>query len=120
MITIVNLKDISGRGISKVDRTTALGNPFKGDRRETIPKYRIYLWDKIKAGDTKITAELTRLKNIALKGNLILGCWCTPKACHADVIKSALEWSISKTSKHCNPAEADCDCDTDCQACTKA
>jgi hypothetical protein len=28
--------------------------------------------------------------------NLILVCWCKPKACHGDVIQKAIEWMIEQ------------------------
>jgi hypothetical protein len=107
MITIVNLRDIRGNGIERVDRSSVLGNPYRigsdGSRADVIKMYKRELWRIIRKSasdrselEIRFIAELHRLKDIAMKGNLILGCWCTPKACHADVIKSAIEWAIEK------------------------
>ena len=100
MITIVNLKGITGRGVERVDRSSVLGNPFKmsneKDRTLVISKYKSWLWKQIQNREPNVIKELGRLKQIALKGNLNIGCWCTPKSCHAEIIKAAIEWAISK------------------------
>ena len=37
--------------------------------------------------------ELRRLRDLALRPEgVVLLCWCAPKACHGDVIASALAW----------------------------
>ena len=41
--------------------------------------------------------ELARLAGIAARGDLILCCFCTPAACHADVIRWQIE-TINRTS----------------------
>jgi uncharacterized protein DUF4326 len=62
-----------------VDRTTPWGNPFRigldGDRAEVIAKYEAWLRAQ--------PALLARLPELAGK---VLGCWCAPRACHADVL----------------------------------
>ena len=40
--------------------------------------------------------EILRLKRIAENGDLYLGCYCKPKECHCDVIKSCIEWFIER------------------------
>ena len=108
-IQIVNIREvhwdkglnrINEIGIEYVGRPSVLGNKFRilkdVPRARVIQKYKRWLWDKIKSRDKKVIDELTRLKAIAVSGELVLGCWCTPKACHADIIKAAIEWSINK------------------------
>ena len=110
MITIVNLRNVqfnkgidrlSEIGIEYVGRPSVLGNDARigkdGDRAKVISDYRIWLYEQIRNRDPEVIAELKRLKAIATKGSLVLGCWCAPKPCHADVIKSCIEWAISKT-----------------------
>jgi hypothetical protein len=106
MITIVNLRNVqfnkgidrlSEIGIEYVGRPNVIGNPFKGDRAKAIRDFRVWLYEQIRNRDPEVIAELKRLKAIATKGSLVLGCWCAPKPCHADVIKSCIEWAISKT-----------------------
>jgi hypothetical protein len=56
------------------------GNPFEigidGTREEVIEKYRNYLLNN---------KELFNSCKKELKGK-ILGCWCSPKCCHGDVL----------------------------------
>lgn len=35
-------------------------------------------------------AELERLTELAREGDLVLLCWCAPKACHGDVIREII------------------------------
>lgn len=75
-----------------IGRGSKWGNPFSigkdGTREEVIEKYRLYLWDQIKTGE--VTKEDLR----KLSGNT-LGCFCKPKACHGDILISAIEWSLN-------------------------
>lgn len=72
-----------------IGRGSMWGNPFKigadGTREEVIQKFRLYLWEQIKAG--KISKEqLVELEDKRL------GCFCKPQACHGDVIVKAVKW----------------------------
>lgn len=62
-----------------VGRPSIWGNPFEigkdGTRAEVIEKYRAYL-----LGDAKLMSLLPTLRGKTL------GCWCSPQACHGDVI----------------------------------
>jgi hypothetical protein len=62
-----------------IDRRTQWGNPFEigkdGTREEVIQKYEE--WIKTKP---ELLAQLPLLKD------KILGCWCSPQACHGDVL----------------------------------
>jgi hypothetical protein len=55
------------------------GNPYiigrDGTREEVIKKYRNYI-----LGNTDLMNSLDELKG------KVLGCWCSPKACHGDVL----------------------------------
>lgn len=73
-----------------IGRESLWGNPFKigedGTREEVIEKFRLYLWEQIKAG--KISKEqLVELEDKRL------GCFCAPQACHGDVIVKAIKWA---------------------------
>lgn len=63
-----------------VGRPSSFGNPFvieiDGTREEVIQKYREWLMSQ---------PELIEKVKLELKGK-ILGCWCAPLACHADVL----------------------------------
>ena len=74
-----------------------LANPYRlkdeSQRDTVIANYRKWLWAKIVARDPKVMAELRRLRDLALHPEgVVLLCWCAPKACHGDVIASALAW----------------------------
>ncbi|CAM3562516.1 DUF4326 domain-containing protein [Parendozoicomonas haliclonae] len=75
-----------------IGRGSKWGNPFvigrDGTREEVIAKYRVWLWQEIKA--ERITwHDLTSLEGKRL------GCFCKPLPCHGDVIKSAMCWAFS-------------------------
>lgn len=81
-----------------------LANPYRinrddSNRREVIELYRKWLWVHIcdgRAGNpNSVWQELLRLVKIYREsGSLYLSCWCSPKLCHGQVIKVALEWMI--------------------------
>ena len=75
---------------------SVLRNRFKnGNRVENIQAFRKWLFENYQLGEVK--AELDRLVAILRSGeNVILGCWCKPKSCHTDVIKSCLEYLLKK------------------------
>ena len=92
-----------------IGRPNPLGNPYtqkhgtKADfivesREAAVQAYEEYILAEIKQGNAAVIKEFKRLKNLALKGDLKIGCWCHPKACHGDVVKKILERSI-KVSK---------------------
>ena len=112
-IAIINLSTYRGdlSAVTRADRRTCFGNPFimknKDDdteRDKVILAYREYLWanhnlnnDQVVTGKIPskvLISELTKLLAIAKEKPLILGCWCAPKKCHCDVIKSYLEWRL--------------------------
>jgi len=62
-----------------IGRGSKWGNPFKigrdGTRKEVIEKYRIYL-----LYNDELLADLHELKG------KVLGCYCSPKPCHGDIL----------------------------------
>ena len=62
-----------------VGRPTIWGNPFvigrDGNRAQVIEKYREWL-----PGQPDLMKRLPTLRG------KVLGCWCAPKPCHADVL----------------------------------
>ena len=62
-----------------IGRPSAFGNPFvmgrDGTRDEVIAKYRAYLLSR-----PDLLARLPELRG------KVLGCWCSPKACHGDIL----------------------------------
>ena len=63
-----------------IGRPSVWGNPFvigrDGDRAEVIAKYRAWLLAR---------PHLVERAKRELKGK-VLGCWCSPQACHGDVL----------------------------------
>ena len=79
--------------------TSPLANPYtdkqnarKGrirvaNRDEAVDMYRKWLWERICADDQQVLAELRRVWPTTA-----LVCWCAPKRCHCEVIRSAARW----------------------------
>lgn len=67
-----------------IGRPSKWGNPFTigkdGTREEVIDKYRKWIQFQ-----PKLIAALPELKG------KVLGCWCSPKACHGDVLSELAE-----------------------------
>jgi hypothetical protein len=67
-----------------IDRSTKWGNPFvvgrDGNRDQVIQKYATWLMDQ---------PELLQCLH-ELKGR-VLGCWCSPKACHGNILVKLVE-----------------------------
>lgn len=94
---------------------SALANPFHigkdGDREMVVEKYRRWLWSQVIAGvrgEYQIKAglhgesnaaysELTMLAKRVMRGEVLeLACYCSPLACHGDVIIRAINWLIEE------------------------
>ena len=67
-----------------IGRPSKWGNPFAigrdGNRDEVIRKYREYIMN-----NKELLGMLDELKDKTL------GCWCSPKSCHGDVLVELLE-----------------------------
>lgn len=79
-----------------VGRPSPLGNPYRvkrkageQERAAAIESYRRWLWGKIQARDRRVLTALQQLTEES-----ILGCWCFPKSCHADVVMRAWAWMM--------------------------
>lgn len=80
-----------------------LGNPYshldKGTlaefkcetREEAIEGYATWFCQKILAKDDRIISLLRDIKRKSLDGDVNLVCWCSPKDCHARIIKYWIE-----------------------------
>jgi len=87
-IRIENRHTYNGKGVY-VGRPSVLGNTFRigrdGDRKTVIKKNLRWLRKKyIERG--AVYRELHRLAEMARREDLILICWCAPRACHAYLI----------------------------------
>lgn len=66
-----------------IGRPSKWGNPFSigkdGSREEVIQKYRNWI-----VNQEHLMNDLSELKG------KVLGCWCSPAACHGDVLVSLI------------------------------
>ena len=60
-------------------------------RAQAIAAYKVWLTERIAAGDEAIMEELKRIKDLSRVGDVRLNCWCRPRPCHGQVIKEILE-----------------------------
>ena len=78
-----------------IGRGSPLGNPFRmnneNERDLVCDKYEAWFEQKVAERDPRVMNELRRLYAIAKQGDLILGCYCSPKRCHGETIKAFLE-----------------------------
>ncbi|SRR5216684_590748 len=84
IVNILHTKDYHvyiGRVGFGMDGT--FGNPFKlwkdGDRDQILQKFRTYFFKRLN-NDPQYLAQVQTLKG------KILGCFCSPRPCHGDVI----------------------------------
>ena len=96
MIEIMNLRTTrpSQPWDVKVDRSSVLGNPFKGDRDVDCDKYAVHFATMLTDPTSKAVAfraELARLAQLYKQyGKLRLFCWCAPLRCHSETIRTWL------------------------------
>ena len=79
-----------------VGRPSVLGNPFpmrgEEDRDHVVAQYRQWL-DAQRRANSAAWREVKRLAALSAEGKaLALQCYCAPRKCHADVVKSAIEY----------------------------
>ena len=105
MITLMNLRNskITEPYDVKIDRTSPLGNPYpenikNGQTRDVVcDYYQDWFNRQIQIQDSRVMDELRRLLLIQeYYGQLRIFCWCTPKRCHGETIKTFLEQHITK------------------------
>ena len=105
MIRVINVKNEYSGVVVYIGRKSGkykgsvLGNRFKigldGDRDEVVKKYKRWVWEEYKKGGV-VKDEIDRLVDWVKGGrDLKLGCWCKPKKCHGDVVKSLIEYLVS-------------------------
>ncbi|MCM1035515.1 MAG: DUF4326 domain-containing protein [Paludibacter sp.] len=75
---------------------SVLANPFKvsseAERDESCNRYKDYFEEKVRTKtDTAFMNELRRVYLLALRQDIVLACWCYPKRCHTQTIKTFLE-----------------------------
>lgn len=77
-------------------RPSVLGNPFPkgkhGTREEVVTKYEVWLREKILTTDKQVCGMLNKIWLHAKSGkDVYLECCCSPKLCHADIIKKIIQ-----------------------------
>ena len=79
-----------GRANARFGAASKFANPFwmkdESQREVVIENFRQHLYQQIKEG------KITKKDLLALEGKR-LGCYCSPKACHGDVIIRAIQWA---------------------------
>lgn len=78
------------------------------ERDLVCDQYDRWLRAQILAGNPRVLAELKRLATLAERPQgVILGCYCAPKRCHGQTVKTAilslLEKRVGKTKTKTNP-----------------
>lgn len=98
-IRVVNkYKYFKNDGIN-IMRGTLLGNPFslkEFTRQESIKKYKIWLKEQYQKRGSVFNKLMNLVALVEAGNKLILICCCKPKACHGDIIKTAIEKIIEK------------------------
>lgn len=106
-VTVLNIRSVGweavrhNESIIYIGRGSIYGNPFfigrDGTRSEVIDKYG----DRVAKAfndQSALSHAIYDLENRVANGeDLELVCFCAPKACHGDVIKSAIEHIASQT-----------------------
>lgn len=99
MVQIMNLRtaQIEYPWDVRVDRKSALGNPFymhsEAERDKVCEQYAAYFKQRTERNNPgdPFMQELKRIRLLYKQyGKLRLFCWCAPKRCHAETIKDYL------------------------------
>ena len=84
------------KGAVYVGQGSILGNPFAfedmtdEERKEVCDQYEDYFYDQLD-NNSKFKSTLDNLIRRAKTEKIILGCYCTPKLCHAITIKKYID-----------------------------
>lgn len=80
-----------------------LGNPeplprgaSDAQREANLARYRKWLLGQIASNSPAVILELVKIAAAARTEVVSLGCWCSPKRCHGDVIVEVLEMLESR------------------------
>lgn len=109
-ITVRNRKTYKDQGEWICRGKSVLGNPFHlvdvnddVERDKIIKEYKVWLWTHIQNNNPIIMKELERLHKLARDTDeLNLICFCAPKPCHGDVVKTCIEWIERENNAHRN------------------
>lgn len=91
-----------GEVVINICRPSVLGNPYKVQSplmlalMDCIAQFRAHLESDLLTGGP-MSNEIDRIVKLLLDGqDVILMCWCAPKACHGDVIIEAVNRLVVK------------------------
>lgn len=83
VVTVVNIRHDWAN--VPVFRPTEYGNPFRGNRDDAVNKFaELWYSESYRCLREKALQEI--------RDGVVLGCYCTPKRCHADIIAGYLNW----------------------------
>ena len=89
----------NGPGVVYIGRPSVLGNPFvmtsEAQRTEVIAKYKVY-FEKKMLGDMQFVKAVEWIVERARTHDVVLGCFCAPRACHGDVIKEYVDRKLAE------------------------
>lgn len=116
MIKVIHKKDTDKyENVIYIGRGSVLGNPYTSiknretlaeytvdSRAESIECYRNYLNDCIEKREEGVCNTLNQIYNLAVKGEVCLSCYCSPRSCHGDIIKQVIESKIKEKSLYDN------------------
>ena len=111
-IKIVNIHDFTGDYVY-VGRGSPLGNPFfhkaskfevvkVASRSEAIEEYRIWLVNRLLFDTPQSRAINDCVIKLSSEKKIVLGCFCFPKQCHAEVIAEILKERVEKMNSGWN------------------
>lgn len=89
----------------RIDRSTALGNPFvmynqsDKERDRVCDSYELYLQAHANNPGSMRDLLLHIFKEVKAGNHVNLQCHCAPKRCHGDNIKALILGAIKKTEK---------------------
>lgn len=101
-IRVVNLRNYVKREneeLVKIDRSSIFGNPYymknEGEREKVCVEYEKYFKKKCDEDEnTEFNRKLLELIMKCRDHDVALGCWCHPKQCHGDFLKTFIEHEI--------------------------
>ena len=74
-----------------------MGNPYRmqdqsqAERNRVCDQYAVWLQDQINHRNPNVLQALDQIKELAARPEgVTLGCFCSPKRCHGDTIKTLL------------------------------
>lgn len=85
----IKIGRVNDVGMYYIGRGSVWGNPYTVEeygRENAIALYKKYFYNVLYRKDW-FFGEIEKLTNTTLKDGLILGCYCSPKLCHGEIIK---------------------------------